>query len=144
MRVPYIRVLGLQTEESNSIGGGNVHRFTDDEVESFRTFAAKPDVYDQLVKSIAPSIWGAVDIKKAVACLLFGGSRKRYVWLIWRILSTLAVCQTDSLVVATSTYFSSVTLARLRVNCSSSWSVAHRLASTRRARAVVPPVSPLL
>lgn len=38
-----------------------------------------PGLYDRLWKSIAPSISGSytVDIKKAIACLLFGGSRKR-------------------------------------------------------------------
>ena len=28
-------------------------------------------------RSIAPSIYGSMDIKKAIACLLMGGSRKR-------------------------------------------------------------------
>ena len=36
----------------------------------------KPDVYDLFSRSIAPSIYGFQDVKKAVACLLFGGSRK--------------------------------------------------------------------
>ena len=30
-----------------------------------------------LPRSIAPSIYGSLDIKKAIACLLIGGSRKR-------------------------------------------------------------------
>merc|ERR1711970_728936 len=36
-----------------------------------------PGVYDTISKSIAPSIFGSDDIKKSIACLLFGGSRKR-------------------------------------------------------------------
>ena len=32
--------------------------------------------YKVIAKSIAPSIYGSEDIKKAIACLLFGGSRK--------------------------------------------------------------------
>ena len=39
--------------------------------------AAEPRIYDRITKSIAPSIYGSDDIKKAIACLLFGGSRKR-------------------------------------------------------------------
>ena len=39
--------------------------------------AQKPDVYETVAKSIAPSIFGSEDIKKSIACLLFGGSRKR-------------------------------------------------------------------
>ena len=36
-----------------------------------------PHIYDKIYKSIAPSIYGLDDIKKAVACLLFGGSPKK-------------------------------------------------------------------
>jgi DNA replicative helicase MCM subunit Mcm2 (Cdc46/Mcm family) len=32
---------------------------------------------ETIAKSIAPSIYGSIDMKKAIACLLFGGSRKR-------------------------------------------------------------------
>lgn len=39
--------------------------------------ARSSDVYEKISKNIAPSIFGSQDIKKAVACLLFGGSRKR-------------------------------------------------------------------
>ena len=33
--------------------------------------------FPSLSRSIAPSIYGSLDIKKAIACLLMGGSRKR-------------------------------------------------------------------
>jgi len=41
--------------------------------------ARDPDLYEKLANSIAPSIYGdyTVNIKKAIACLLIGGSRKR-------------------------------------------------------------------
>lgn len=39
--------------------------------------ASSPGVYEMIARSIAPSIYGSIDIKKAIACLLFGGSRKR-------------------------------------------------------------------
>lgn len=32
--------------------------------------------YERFAESIAPSIYGNLDIKKAVVCLLFGGSKK--------------------------------------------------------------------
>lgn len=35
-----------------------------------------PEIYERLSRSIAPSIWGFENVKKAVACLLFGGSPK--------------------------------------------------------------------
>lgn len=48
-----------------------------DEEDMFRRLSRDPEIYDRISRSIAPSIFGAEDMKKAVACLLFGGSRKR-------------------------------------------------------------------
>lgn len=42
----------------------------------FKEFAQRPDSYEKICSMIAPSIYGHADVKKAVACLLFGGSRK--------------------------------------------------------------------
>lgn len=42
----------------------------------FKEFAQRPDSYAKIFSMIAPSIYGHADVKKAVACLLFGGSRK--------------------------------------------------------------------
>ncbi len=36
-----------------------------------------PDSYERIQKNIARMIFGNEDIKKAIACLLFGGSRKK-------------------------------------------------------------------
>ncbi len=75
VRVPYIRVIGVHTDTAGR--ASSAHRFTDSQIDAFRRFSAQPDVYERICASIAPSIWGAKDIKAAVACLLFGGSRKR-------------------------------------------------------------------
>lgn len=48
------------------------------QIEEFKKFAAEPDVYTSICSKIAPSIFGHDDVKKAVACLMFGGSRKVY------------------------------------------------------------------
>lgn len=42
----------------------------------FKEFARRPDAYQKICGLIAPSIFGHDDVKKAVACLLFGGARK--------------------------------------------------------------------
>lgn len=106
VRAPYIRVLGISVDGENAnIGMGNnninltkhlliknlncsLYIFfrasyvgtqppvTSEEEDLFTRLAADPELYDRIAKSIAPSIFGAVDIKKAIACLLFGGSRK--------------------------------------------------------------------
>lgn len=48
------------------------------QIEEFKKFAADHDVYKNICSKIAPSIFGHDDVKKAMACLLFGGSRKVY------------------------------------------------------------------
>ncbi len=72
---PYIRVVGM-TEESEG-ARGDAH-FTDAEHTEFKAFAARPfkEVIGDVRSRIAPAIFGADDIKAAVASLLFSGSRK--------------------------------------------------------------------
>lgn len=50
--------------------------YTPDDEQLFRHLANSPNIYDRIANSIAPSIFGSTNIKKAIACLLFGGSRK--------------------------------------------------------------------
>lgn len=74
IRQPYIRVVGMEDiSEANSRGPAN---FTTDEIEEFKKFASDSNAYDKICSEIAPSIFGHADVKKALACLLFGGSRK--------------------------------------------------------------------
>jgi len=77
VRMPYLRVVGLQVETEGTGRTNSNLTFTSEDEESFRRLAAQPGVYDTIAKSIAPSIFGSDDIKKSIACLLFGGSRKR-------------------------------------------------------------------
>ncbi|XP_055324079.1 DNA replication licensing factor Mcm5 [Sitodiplosis mosellana] len=77
VRAPYMRVVGITVD---SEGTGVISRYTTitmEEEEKFRRLAAHPDIYERLAKSLAPSIFGSSDIKKAITCLLFGGARKR-------------------------------------------------------------------
>lgn len=76
IRAPYVRVLGIHVEMSGP-GRADQRSFTPEEEREFRELSKKPDAYDIIARSIAPSIYGSEDIKKAIACLLFGGSRKR-------------------------------------------------------------------
>ncbi|XVE97520.1 hypothetical protein REPUB_Repub03eG0026500 [Reevesia pubescens] len=74
IRQPYIRVVGMEdTNEASSRGSAT---FTQEEVEEFKKFASNQDTYEVIYSKIAPSIFGHDDVKKAVACLLFGGARK--------------------------------------------------------------------
>lgn len=75
VRSIYLRVVGL-TKDNQS---GEAAQFTPAEEEAFSQLARNPDVYDILSRSVAPSISGSytVDIKKALVCMLMGGTRKR-------------------------------------------------------------------
>lgn len=53
----------------------NIQHTTQEE-EIFKKLSKQPLLYDKIYKSIAPGIYGNEDIKKAIACMLFGGSRK--------------------------------------------------------------------
>ncbi|KAI9209755.1 MCM2/3/5 family-domain-containing protein [Polychytrium aggregatum] len=75
IRSPYIRVVGMQVDvEGNRRTGGRV--FTEEEESEFIAMARRPNFYEEFANSIAPSIYGNSDIKKAIMCLLFGGSKK--------------------------------------------------------------------
>jgi len=76
VRAPYLRVIGIEVETEGAGRTSRDLRFTPEEEEEFRRLAAKSDVHQVIANSIAPAIFGFEDIKKAVACLLFGGSRK--------------------------------------------------------------------
>ena len=78
----FLKVLGLQSENSrqdvNSAIGGFAHpNITQEDEERFVQLSKDPELYRKLTKSVAPAIYGYEDIKKAVCCLLFGGSAKK-------------------------------------------------------------------
>lgn len=78
IRSPYFRVLGIKVDSDGSGRGGAAPISPTDE-EEFRRMANDPNIYETIARSIAPSIYGSLDIKRAISCLLFGGSRKRLV-----------------------------------------------------------------
>ena len=76
VRTLFLRVLGIQVETEGV--GRSLMTFTPQEESELQRLAKDPDIYEKLARSIAPQISGdyTVDIKKAIACLLMGGSRK--------------------------------------------------------------------
>ena len=75
VQLPYIRVLGLI--EVNEGARGNA-KFTEAEHQEFKAFSQRPfkEVILDIRSRIAPAIFGSEDVKMAVACLMFSGSRK--------------------------------------------------------------------
>ncbi|ODV80692.1 MCM-domain-containing protein [Suhomyces tanzawaensis NRRL Y-17324] len=75
IRNPYLKILGIQTEIDNGVHGDGI-TFTEEEEEEFLKLSRMPNLYDIFSNSIAPGIYGNQDIKKAITCLLMGGSKK--------------------------------------------------------------------
>ncbi|GME60470.1 Mini-chromosome maintenance DNA-dependent ATPase [Neofusicoccum parvum] len=74
IRNPYLRAVGIHSDVDHTMKGNAT--FTEEEEQEFLEMSRRPDIYELLAGCIAPSIYGNVDIKKAIACLLFGGSKK--------------------------------------------------------------------
>jgi DNA replication licensing factor MCM5 len=70
-----IRVIGFQTE-GTKLGKSNFN-FTQEEEHKIMSMAKDKNIYEKISKSIAPAIFGNENLKKAIACQLFGGCRKR-------------------------------------------------------------------
>ncbi|TEB39338.1 ATP dependent DNA helicase [Coprinellus micaceus] len=78
LRQPYLRVIHLETMSPGGTAGINPFgaQYTAEEEEEFQEMARSEGFYERFARSVAPSIFGSLDIKKAITCLLFGGSKK--------------------------------------------------------------------
>lgn len=56
--------------------GGEGGAWTEEDERAIRQLSRTPNVIDQIIESVAPSIYGHEDIKTAIACSLFGGVSK--------------------------------------------------------------------
>jgi len=74
IRNPYLRAVGISTEIDHTTKGSTM--FSEEEIQEFEEMSRLPDLYERFARCIAPSIYGNLDIKKAIACLLMGGSKK--------------------------------------------------------------------
>lgn len=76
LRSSYLQVIGYKIE---TVGPGHTSTipYTPEEEEEFRVLASSKDCYKKICSSIAPSIFGFEDVKRAIACLLFSGSVKQ-------------------------------------------------------------------
>lgn len=74
VRNPYVRIVGIQQDTGHDLMRSMM--FSEKEEEEFINMSKRDDLYDIFSQSIAPSIYGNDDIKKAFTCLLMGGSKK--------------------------------------------------------------------
>ena len=92
LRAQYLRCVGLMFRSTQDVGCAVVSvnqnfssrvrsrsamTWQPEEEASFKAFAKKGNVFAKLSASIDPAIFGLEDQKKAIVCLLFGGTRKR-------------------------------------------------------------------
>jgi DNA replication licensing factor MCM5 len=80
VKISYLHMIGL-VQHSSVVGITSI-KVTQLEEENFKRLARSGRIRDMIFDSIAPAIKGSRldcidDVKKAIACLLFGGSRKR-------------------------------------------------------------------
>ena len=54
-----------------------VMKLTKERTEELIALSRRPDIYDLLTRSLAPSIWELDNVKKGVLCMMFGGNHKR-------------------------------------------------------------------
>jgi DNA replication licensing factor MCM5 len=74
IRTPYLRAVGIYSDVDHTAKGNAI--FSEEEEQEFLEMSRRPDLYNTFADCIAPSIYGNRDIKKAIACLLMGGSKK--------------------------------------------------------------------
>ncbi|OMJ15193.1 DNA replication licensing factor mcm5 [Smittium culicis] len=74
IRNPYLRIVGMEVLRSGNSSASKT--FSPEEENEMLAISRIPNIYRVFADSIAPSIFGNSDIKKAITCLLFGGSKK--------------------------------------------------------------------
>jgi DNA replication licensing factor MCM4 len=91
----YIDVLHIQKVDKKRMGidvstidedlsdqlAGNIEetrKISEEEEEKIKATAARPDIYDLLSRSLAPSIFEMDDVKKGILLQLFGGTNKSF------------------------------------------------------------------
>ncbi|EEH11418.1 DNA replication licensing factor MCM4 [Histoplasma capsulatum G186AR] len=70
----------VEQELSEQVAGEveHVRKITAAEEEKIKEIAARPDVYELLSRSLAPSIYEMEDVKKGILLQLFGGTNKTF------------------------------------------------------------------
>ena len=64
-------------ERGGTKGKKGVTTLTQERIQQLQELSRQSDVYEQLTRSLAPSIWELDDVKKGVLCMLFGGNQRR-------------------------------------------------------------------
>ena len=75
-RIPGVGGVGAEEEEDNPLDREKRLTRRAELEHKLRELSQRPDVYDLLARSLAPSIWAMEDVKKGILLQLFGGTNK--------------------------------------------------------------------
>ena len=53
-------------------------RLTNEEREDVLNMKKHPDLYNRMITSLAPTVWGHDDVKKGILCQIVGGNHKAF------------------------------------------------------------------
>lgn len=75
-----VDVTTIEQELSEHVSSGTqeVRKVTEEEEAKIKATAARPDVYELLSRSLAPSIYELDDVKKGILLQMFGGTNKSF------------------------------------------------------------------
>jgi DNA replication licensing factor MCM5 len=77
VKISYIKAVGIQREHGDNNQGFNMPMITEEEKTKIKLMAQDDKIYEKISKSVGGAIMGHENVKKAVACLLFGGTAKK-------------------------------------------------------------------
>lgn len=70
------KLINFKGEEEDDDDEQVLSQFTDEELEDIEKMKQDPILYDNLVRSIAPSVFGHDEVKRGILLMLFGGVHK--------------------------------------------------------------------
>ena len=73
-----VSTIEQEMSEQVTAGTEEVRKITEEEAAKIKETAARPDVYELLARSLAPSIYELDDVKKGILLQLFGGTNKSF------------------------------------------------------------------
>lgn len=71
-----LQLINFKGEEEDDDDEQVLSQFTDEELEDIEKMKQDPILYDNLVRSIAPSVFGHDEVKRGILLMLFGGVHK--------------------------------------------------------------------
>ena len=73
--IHFRKLSGSQQQDREKATGAS--RFTPERIQELEALSRRPDIYEQLTASLAPSIWELDNVKRGILCMMFGGNSVR-------------------------------------------------------------------